>query len=518
MNIRSFSQEISVFQGRKAPEPGLLAGYGAVLSYYDLKAPLPDVLSLISKKHKQYRNGDWQVFTPRHQPADSLSAHLVFALKYEGIDLLLLKVLFKTINKREIETMVLAEPTGQYTRRIWFLYEWLMDTKLSVPDLLSGNYVAVVDETLQYAFQGKPEVFKRHRIRNNLPGVPEFCPMIRKTSKLESYIHSDLRGKISNMVGNIHPDVMARTAAFLLLKDSKASYAIEGETPPQNRAQRWGRAIGQAGLQPAGKKELIRLQQIVIDNPRFTKMGLREQEGFVGEHDRRTGTPIPDHISARWTDIPLLLDGLIATDEKLEQDEKFDAVLAAAIVAFGFVFIHPFVDGNGRIHRYLFHHVLLRKNYVPKGLIFPVSAIILARLNEYRGVLEHFSHARLEFIEWKPTADNNVEIINDTVDLYRYFDATRHAEFLYSCVEETIEKTIPDEVAYLDRYDQMKSWLDNKFEMPDKTVSLLVRFLEQGRGRLSERARTKEFEALGPAEIDSIENKFSEIFMPLQGD
>lgn len=94
-------------------------------------------------------------------------------------------------------------------------------------------------------------------------------------------------------------------------------------------------------------------------------MGFREQEGFIGAHDRRSGAPMPDHISTKWQDVLLLIDGVITTDQKLEEDKAFDAVVAAAIIAFGFVFIHPFVDGNGRIHRYLIHHVLLRKKYVP---------------------------------------------------------------------------------------------------------------------------------------------------------
>jgi len=186
--------------------------------------------------------------------------------------------------------------------------------------------------------------------------------------------------------------------------------------------------------------------------------------------------------------------------------------LAASMIAFGFVFIHPFVDGNGRIHRYLIHHVLLRKEYVTKGIIFPVSAIILERLDEYRKVLESFSKPRLDLIDWKPTKDNNVEILNDTIDFYRYFDATKQAEFLYSCVQQTIEQTIPEEVEYLEKYDLMKDFLDNYFEMPDKTVALLVRFLEQGKGKLSERAKAKEFEALTEAEVATIENKYQEIF------
>ncbi len=511
MKNNNFSQRITVFHERAAPEEGYLVGYGAIHKAFDLQVPLPDILALISQKHKQYKTGEWIVFTPRHMPEDTLMEHLTFALKYEGIDLALLKKLFKKLDVKEMSKLIAEEPTGQYSRKIWFLYEWLMDAKLDNPDLTTANYIDLVDDTIQYASHAG-DASKRHRIRNNLPGVKDFCPMIRKTALLEEYINLDLSKRIKKMIGKIHPDVMARTAAFLLLKDSKASYAIEGESPPQNRAQRWGRAIGQAGQKPITADELLRLQQIVIDNPRFTKMGLRDQEGFIGEHDRRHGTPIPDHISARWKDLDTIMDALIATDQKLEKDESFDAVLAAALIAFGFVFIHPFVDGNGRLHRYLVHHVLLRKDYVSKGIIFPVSAIILERLNEYRRVLEIFSKPRLDLIEWKPAKNNNVEVLNDTIDLYRYFDATKQVEFLYSCVRQTIEQTIPEEIDYLEKYDLMKDYLDNLFEMPDKMVALLVRFLEQGNGKLSERVKTKEFKELLQEEVETIENKYQEIF------
>jgi len=332
MNNNKFSQILSVFQGRRLPEEGYLAGYGALLNFYDLSAPLPDVLTMISQKHKQYETNEWLIFTPRYMPGDTLAGHLVFALKYEGIDLGILKALFTKLTPETIIELVSNEPTGQYSRKIWFLYEWLLDKKLALPDITTGNYISLVDETIQYASNSSVENSKRHRIRNNLPGTRQFCPMVRKTALLEAYINSNLPAKINTIVGKLHPDLMARTAAFLLLKDSKASYAIEGETPAQNRAQRWGRAIGQAGMQAITETELIRLQQIVIDNPRFTKLGWRTQEGFIGEHDRRHGTPIPDHISARWKDIHPLITGLIAMDEKLEKDPSFDAVLAAAMM------------------------------------------------------------------------------------------------------------------------------------------------------------------------------------------
>jgi hypothetical protein len=508
----SFSQKVTAFQERTPPEPGCLVGYSALVQALELKVPLPEILALISQKHKQYKTADWMVFTPRHQPADTLMGHLTFALKYEGIDLGVLKKIFEKLEAKEISEMITLEPTGQYSRKIWFLYEWLMEIKLDIPDLSTGNYVDLVDESIQFAYHGSI-TSRRHRIRNNLPGVRDFCPMIRKTTLLEEYLHLNLSQRIKNIIGKIHPDVMARAAAFLLLKDSKASYAIEGENPSQNRSQRWGRAIGQAGQQAITKDELTRLQHMVIDDARFTVMGFREQEGFIGEHDRRLGTPIPDHISAQWKDLNVLMNGLIATNHKLEQDASLDAVLAAAMISFGFVFIHPFVDGNGRIHRYLMHHVLIRMGYVSKGIIFPVSAIILDRLEEYRKVLESFSRPRLDLIEWKATENNNVEVLNETIDLYRYFDATKQAEFLYRCVKQTIDETIPQEVDYLEKYDRMKSYLDDFFEMPDHTVALMIRFLAQGKGLLSERAKTKEFKALNAEEIRSIENKYQEIFM-----
>ena len=42
---------------------------------------------------------------------------------------------------------------------------------------------------------------------------------------------------------------------------------------------------------------------MVIENSRFVEMGYRKEGGFVGEHDRITGDPIPEHISAKWQDV-----------------------------------------------------------------------------------------------------------------------------------------------------------------------------------------------------------------------
>jgi hypothetical protein len=127
--------------------------------------------------------------------------------------------------------------------------------------------------------------------------------------------------------------------------------------------------------------------------------------------------------------------------------------------------------------------------------------------------LESYSYPILELIKWETTPDYNVEVQNDTTDYYRYFDATKQAEFLFDCVIDTINRIIPEEVNYIYKYVEFKRFIDHQFEMPDKLVSMLVRFLEQNGGTLSKRATVKEFPELKDDEVGKIESAFHEIFV-----
>lgn len=393
-------------------------------------------------------------------------------------------------------------------RRVWFLYEWLTGTRLDLPDLGKVAAVSVVDPELQIALENGI-ISARHRVRDNLPGTPAFCPMVRRTPAIDAWQKAGLDASAKQVVGRTHPDVLARAAAFLLLRDSRASYRIEGETPSPDRAMRWGQAIARAGTTRLSVDELEALQRIVIGDARFVHLGLRTGGGFVGEHDRTTGAPLPDHVSARAEDLRSLIDGLVAYDERAGRGQM-DPVVAAAVVAFGFVYVHPFEDGNGRLHRWLIHHVLAAAGFAPPGLAFPVSAAILRALDQYRRVLASYSSELLPCIVWRSTDDNNVEVLNDTASWYRYFDATAHAEFLYRCVEETVTRDLPREVAYLEAYDQFAEGVSGTVDMPRRTIDLLHRFLRQNGGRLSARARAGEFSALADHEVGRVETLFAE--------
>lgn len=504
---------MNVFRDRSLPEAAIPTGYAALIDSYDLKLPLPPRLSAIAARHHPRSTPAWQLLTPRHRPDPTLAGQLVFALKWEGVDLAVLAALFRSVPAGDIAAIVRATPTGGFARRIWFLYEWLTGRELDVDAPGKVRTVTVVDPGLQVAAE-RATASSRHRVANNLPGTPRFCPMVRRTPALDAAFAAGYDRRAREVIGRVHSDLVARAAAFLLLNDSRSSFAIEGERPSGARAARWAEAIGQAGTRRLTLAELERLQRLVIGDARFVRLGLRDVGGFVGTHDRLTREPVPQHVSARHQDLPDLVAGIIDYAERA-LDRGMDAVVAAAVIAFSFVYVHPFVDGNGRLHRWLIHHVLAAAGYNPPGLVFPVSAAILRRLDAYRRVLESYSTPLRSFVDWRATADGNLEVLNETADYYRYFDATAHAEFLYASVAQTVEHDLPDEVRFLEAFDRFAAGVKEIVEMPGRQIESLRGFLQQGGGRLSKRARQQEFEALTDAEAERVEALYARCFGPL---
>ena len=502
------NQPVENFLGRPLPVPGWLVGYAWLISEYQLKVPSPPRMSAIAAGRTPKSTNDWLVLRPARRPENTLAGHLEFSLKYEGVDLSVLQALFDILPPEALAELVLRTPLGVYTRRIWFLYEWLTGRLLPVPDVGKVRSVAVVDPTKQVALE-TGTLSRRHRVLDNLPGAPQFCPMVRRSSVLETMIAKHLDAEAREVVGRTPHDIISRAAAFLLMNDSRSSFNIEGEQPSRARAARWGQAIGQAGSRALTVAELERLQSILIGDARMVPLGLRREGGFVGQHDRRTMEPLPVHISARPDDLPSLMQGLVTYAQRALAG-GIDPVVVAAAVAFGFVYVHPLVDGNGRLHRWLIHHVLAVAGYNPPGLVFPISAAILRAIDEYKRVLESYSEPLLPFIEWEETEDHNVRVLNDTAPFYRYFDATRHAEFLYQCVEQTIKYDLPTEVRYLQSYDRFADRVKSVVEMPDRMIALLRDFLAQNDGHLSARARRKEFSEFSDEEVGRVEEIYRE--------
>lgn len=503
-------QEPQTFQDRLVPKATRLAGWAALVRGFDLDAPVR-VPSAVAEGHirgSRRTGGGWTVFDKRYWPGDKATDHLSFALRHEPIDLLILRRAFDAIPAGEMVAFIKAAPTGAFARRAWFFCETLTGTTLEIEDAQTVTAVDALDS--EACFTGAPRLSKRHRVRDNLLGRGDYCPIIRRTETLEAFMGRGLAQKAAEIVGRTGTQLTARAASFLLLADSRASFEIEGERPPRNRLERWGRAVLQAGKNPLSLDELNRLHGVLIEDMRFVKSGLRPDGVFLGERDHN-GDPLPEFIGARPEDLANLVVGMLATNERMRESD-LDPVLQAAATAFGFVYVHPYQDGNGRLHRCLIHHVLAERAFTPPGMVFPVSSVMLDRIDDYRRTLRRHSGPLMEFIDWQPTPDRNVEVTNDTADLYRYFDCTAEAEFLYSCVARTVEHDLPNEIDFLRRQDEAQSRIMEIVDMPNRLVQDLLMFMRQNGGKIPRRRRKKEFAALTDDEAKQIEAIYSDVF------
>ncbi len=497
------------FQGNLVPHETRLAGWAALVQALSIQAPVrrPTCISENHVRGSQREEGPWRVFDLRYWPGDDFAAHLTFALRHEDLDLLVLRRVFEAVPGRVLQELIAAAPTGTSSRRVWFLYEWLTGRTLDLPD---ANVAAIDVIDPKTYFTAKPRLSRRHRVRDNLPGTPRFCPLIRRTKTLTDFVDLALAERARETVGRTGGHLIARAASFLLLADTHASFEIEGERPPRNRLERWGRAVMQAGRTKLTLDEIVRLHGILIEDSRFVRTGLRADGVFLGERDHN-GDPMPEFIGARPSDLRALMEGLLEANERMDE-AGLDAVLQAATTAFGFVYIHPLQDGNGRLHRCLIHHVLAERKFTPPGMIFPVSAVMLARIDDYRTTLLAHSGPLMPFIEWRPTPDPNVEVLNDTADLYRYFDCTQAAEFLYACVQRTVEVDLPREIDYLRRHDEALRRIMDTVEMPDRLAENLLMFIRQNGGTLPKRRRENEFKALEDKEVQQLEEIIRQAF------
>ena len=494
---------ITIFQDSTVPRGARVAGWAALAHALTIAAPVRRPSCVFEQHIGGGRRQDqpWSIFDRRYWPGDTLADHLTFALRHEDLDLLVLKRIFEAAPVAEIAAFIRAAPTGIPARRAWYLYETLTGRTLPLDDAPRVQAILLLDPKAY--FTGKPLLSRRHRVRDNLLGTGRFCPIIRRTRRLTEFLGADLAARAREIVGRTGAHLVARAANFMLLADSRASFEIEGERPPRNRLERWGRAVMQAGKNRLALDDIIRLHGALIEDTRFVRPGLRPDGVFLGERDH-LGDPLPEFVGAQPGDLGDLMRGLIEANDRMREG-GLDPVLQAAATAFGFVYVHPFHDGNGRVHRCLIQGVLAEREFTPPGMVFPVSSVMLDRLDHYRATLRAHSGALMPFIEWRPTAERNVEVVNETADFYRYFDCTAAAEFLYACVTRTVEHDLPYEIDYLRRHDEAMRRIMDTVEMPDRMAEDLLIFIRQNKGNLSKRRRTEEFRKLRDDEVASLE-------------
>jgi hypothetical protein len=328
--------------------------------------------------------------------------------------------------------------------------------------------------------------------------------MVRRTETLERFLASNLSAQAQRIVDGFDDETIHRATAFLYTKETRASFAIEGERPSDDRTERFVQLARRAPtLKALNEAELTHLQNEIVSDRRFGDSGFRTETVYVGE------TISPDRqrvhfVAPRPQELTGLMKGWLECAARLD-GSKLDPVVHAAVLSFGFVFLHPFTDGNGRLHRLLIHQVLARAGFTPDGLVFPVSAVMLRKRADYDSCLEAFSRPLMALLEYELDNEQRVQLAEDTSRPYRFFDATPMAEVLYGWIKDTLAQDFSAELNFVVEMRQLVADLRRIVDMPDRLLRLFMRITLHNGGRLSTTKRASHFQSLTDKEVAAME-------------
>jgi hypothetical protein len=442
-----------------------------------------------------------ETYVESMRPNATLRGHLTFHLKHEVPHLELLSRVFTKINPQEVTDWVADEPSGQYAKRAGFLYEFLAGQTLEINAAITGSYVDVLDGTKLVVASPKNSVpNRRWRVRDNLPGTRAFCPVIRKTADSVKAMGLDVSDLMNDLALEFGEELLMRSAVWMTLRESKSSFAIEGEADQSDRIQRFAdvlsRRTGQ-GSWPLNQAALAELQsEILGKRTTLQHFGIRQSPVLVGEVTRYQ--EVVHYIAPPAEDVTEMLEGLATF---LERTQGQSSVMRSAVAAFGFVYIHPLADGNGRVHRFLINDILRRDGAVKDPMILPVSSLITSDQTErhaYDRILDEISRPLMKSLaglyEFAPTYNTYADGIrsnfvfhgNDTArHTWRLLDLTRHVTYLAHVIDRTIHEDMREQSRYIRSHAQARTAIKDIVEMPDMQIDRIIRSAEANQGKLS---------------------------------
>lgn len=457
-----------------------------------------------------------ETYPENMRPNGDIIANLQFHLRHEVPHFEFLVRLFTQLGPDPLQGWINREPTGQYARRAAFLYEWLTGEQLQVPERLGGNYVDLLNSNLMLTASSDRVVkVPRWRVNDNLPGSRFFCPVIVKTEAVNAAAGLDVAYHLNQLATEFGEDLLLRAATWMTLRESKASFAIEGEADNSTRIQRFAdvmaRRTGQ-GEQPFTDSTLADIQQEILGTmTTLTRLGIRRSPVFVGEIVRFQ--EVVHYVAPPEEDLEPMLHGVRVF---LERTEGQSPVMRSAVAAFAFVYIHPLADGNGRVHRFLINDILRRDGAIPDPVILPISSIITDDPGERRAynrvldliskplmqqVREHITFTATRTAYPDGVVSNFLFLAPDQArPLWRYPDLSAHVIFTSNLISRTITEQMRAESRYLRCHIRARQAIKEIVEMPDHQADRLLRSIEQNQGKLSQ-VLLKEMPVLGRAGI-----------------
>ncbi|WP_433168835.1 Fic family protein [Kribbella sp. CA-247076] len=130
---------------------------------------------------------------------------------------------------------------------------------------------------------------------------------------------------------------------------------------------------------------------LMVDDPHEHAYAgrFRDMQNWIGgsDHSPRNAVYVPPP--------PETVDEYIADLVVFANRTDLPAVAQAAVVHAQFESVHPFTDGNGRIGRALINTVLRRRG-ATRRVVVPLASALVARRDDYFGVLGAYREGRIE--------------------------------------------------------------------------------------------------------------------------
>lgn len=429
--------------------------------------------------------------------------HVLFALKHEGTNL---QVLAEALPKITAEDMIVElnkSPSGGYIRLACYLWEEFSGRELTPIPRIGGPAHPVFDPERYVTVPGSRSA--RWRVLFNGIGSIRYCATVERTPAVEAAIESNILDRTKQFIDSLGAGVMDRALAWAYLHETASSFAIERQAPSEDKARAFVDLLHQAHEpRPLNEEYLVELQNAVITNPYGKAPGFRLEQNWLAGPGRGslavTYLPPPPALAH---ELMAELIGLASTAPKV-----IDPVVAASIISFGFVFIHPFMDGNGRLSRFLFHHALCQSGKLEKGLLLPVSVAMKRHENDYLATLQQYSRQARACWSVRWIDEGQYEFtFRGTPAIYRYWDATPCVEFGYRMAEQALEIELRQETKFLAAYDRITRAVNEEFDLRGSDLATLVQCCLDNGGILSKKRR-KQFVGRVPENVfDFIENQ-----------
>ena len=428
---------------------------------------------------------------------DDPMGHLQFALKHEGLDLQAAILALKRMDGHHVGQAFLNSPSSLYGRQIAFLWELANGQELKDLPAATGPYTLLFNPK---EFITGPTVRNaRWRVDFNGVGTPGFCPTIRRTPGLQSLLGNNILEQTKEFIATLDRSILDRAVQWAYLSETKGSFAIENETPTSSKADAFAALLAQAHTpEMITENYLVALQNLTVGNPLDKAVQFRHEQNWLRN-------ALPGAMGVTYLPpAPELMLQIMAEIMAFSNDTDagIDPLVRGALASFGFVFAHPFMDGNGRLSRFLFHKVVCSSGLLPNGLVLPISVAMKRNEDQYLQVLQSFSKPARDL--WQVTAIDDVRMdaqFNGDPAIYRYWDATRCVTFGLRMAQEALDLDLRKESDFLRRFDAVYKAINDDLDMNNNDLTLMVRHCLQNNGLLSNHRRKQLIAKGHPAEL-----------------